>query len=65
VICLEARPTCFAAGIVAAEGVVADLDAVAKIVHEKSKDRVAPVVRALTQYAATLDKDGAPRADWR
>jgi hypothetical protein len=61
--------TCYvAAGLVAlTERVVPDLDAVARVVEEAGapKERVGSVVRALTPYAATLGKDGAPplRAD--
>ncbi|MCZ7682762.1 MAG: VWA domain-containing protein [Sandaracinaceae bacterium] len=55
--------TCFvAAGLVAlGEGVVADLDALARIVEGAgaARDRVGAVVRALTPYAALLGKDGA------
>lgn len=64
VICMESpADTCFvAAGIVAlGEGVIEDLDALARIVERAgaSRDRVGAVVRALTPYAALLGKDGA------
>jgi hypothetical protein len=63
VVCMEAADdTCYvAAGIVAlTEGVVADIDALAKMIAPMAGDRTAPVVRALTPYAATLDRDAAP-----
>jgi hypothetical protein len=63
VICLEGpSDTCFvAAGLIAlTRGLVTDLDDLARIVEKTSKDRVAPVVRALTPYAASIGKDAAP-----
>jgi hypothetical protein len=65
VVCLN-RPeeTCFvAAGLVAlGEGVVADVDAVAKLLSKAgaAKDLVNSVVGVLTPFAATLGKDGVP-----
>ena len=62
----SAADTCFvAAGAIAlGEGVVADVDALAKVLQEAGagKDRIGPIVRALTPYAATLGRDGAPNA---
>lgn len=65
VICMESPDdTVFvAAGIVAlGEGFVKDLDGLAKAVAAAGApaDRVAAVVRALTPYAGTLQRDGAP-----
>ena len=65
VICMEsAADTCFvAAGIIAlGEGVVTDLDALAKVIAKAGaeRERVGAVVRALTPYAATLGRDAAP-----
>ncbi len=65
VICMEsAEDTCYvAAGLVALrEGVVPDVDAVARVVEAAGaeKERVAAIVRALTPFAATLGGDGVP-----
>lgn len=51
------------AGIVAiGEGVIADLDALARRLGERGlgRDRLGAVVRALTPWAATREADGAP-----
>ena len=68
VICMEsAADTCHvAAGVVAlGEGAVSDLDALAKRMSATgvAKERIGPVVRALTPFAATLGRDAvaAPR----
>jgi hypothetical protein len=70
VVCMESpADTCFvAAGCVAlGEGVVRDLDALAKVLEGAGapRDRVGPVVRALTPYATALGRDAtpAPRLD--
>ncbi len=65
VLCLErAADTCYAAaGAVAlTERVVADLDALAEVLGRAGapREQVGSVVRALTPYAATLGRDGAP-----
>ena len=65
VICMESpADTCYvAAGLVGlTEGVVADLDGLAKILAASGleRDRLNAVIRAVTPYAATLGKDGAP-----
>ena len=66
VICMEgAEDTCYvAAGVVALqEGAVKDLDDLARVVLAAGadKDRVGAIVRALTPFAATLGRDGAPK----
>ena len=45
------------------EGVVADVDAVARVVEAAGaeKGRVGAIVRALTPFAATLGADGVPK----
>lgn len=64
VLCLE-RPadTCYAAAgaIALTEKLVTDLDALAALLSRAGApgDQVGSVVRALTPYAATLDRDGA------
>jgi hypothetical protein len=65
VVCLEApADACAAAaGLVAlTEGSAADLDALAAVLRADGapRERAAAVVRALTPYAATLGRDGAP-----
>ncbi len=56
--------TCYvAAGIVAlGEGVVRDLDALARVIESAGapKDRIGATVRALSPYAALLERDGVP-----
>ena len=58
------RDTCFvAAGIVGiSEGLVADLDQLARLLEDGGTDRerIAATVRALTPYAQTLARDAAP-----
>lgn len=66
VICMdEPADTCYvAAGIVAlGEGAVPNLDALAERLRKEGAEpkRVGAVVRALTPYAATLNRDGAPQ----
>lgn len=60
----SAEDTCYvAAGAVAlTEKVVADVDTLAKMLVDSGVDttRVRAIVKALTPYAATLDKDGVP-----
>ncbi len=65
VICMESHEdTCYvAAGAIAInEGVVANLDQLAKLVGDQGadRDRTARIVRALTPFAAALERDGAP-----
>jgi hypothetical protein len=65
VICMEsAADTCFvAAGAIAlGEGLLADVDALAKVLPGAGaeRERIGAIVRALTPYAATLGRDGAP-----
>ncbi len=65
VLCMESHEdTCYvAAGALAInEGVVKDLDELARLVGEHGADRtrVARIVRALTPFAAALERDGAP-----
>lgn len=65
VIAMESpEDTCFvAAGLVAlGEGVVADLDALARVASEAgaSRERVGAIVRALTPYASLVGRDAAP-----
>jgi hypothetical protein len=56
--------TCWVAGgaVALTEGVARDLDALAKILTDAGSppDRIGRVVRALTPYAASLGRDGAP-----
>lgn len=64
VVCMEdPADTCYvAAGAVAlGEGFLSDLDALAKVVEGAGapRDRVAAVIRALTPFAASLERDGA------
>ena len=66
VIAMEApEDTCYVAGglVALSEGVVADLDGVARVVQAAgaSRDRVGAVIRALSPYAATLGADGVPQ----
>ena len=66
VICMSSYDdTCdVAAGIVGlTEGALANIDALAKALTDAGRDRahVGSVVRALTPYATTLGKDGAPK----
>jgi hypothetical protein len=65
VISMEASTdTCFvAAGIIALnEKVVSDLDGLARILEGAgaNRDRIGAIVRALTPFAATVGRDGAP-----
>jgi hypothetical protein len=65
VICMEdAGDTCFVASgaIALGEGIVKDVDGLAKLMLETGAPsaRIAPIVRALTPFAATLGRDGAP-----
>lgn len=65
VVCMEhPADTCYvAAGIIAlTERSVADLDALAGLLEGSGapRERVSAVVRALSPYAALLDKDGTP-----
>ncbi len=57
--------TCYvAAGALAlTEKAVKDIDALAKVFETAGipKDRIAPTIRALTPYAAILDRDGNPK----
>ncbi len=67
VICMEApRDTCYtAAGLLAlTEGVAKDLDALGGLLSAAglSRERVGSVLRALTPYAESLDRSGAPGA---
>ncbi|UJR86771.1 VWA domain-containing protein [Sandaracinus amylolyticus] len=65
VICMEspADTTACIAGIVAmSEGAIADVDAFARKLGERGvpRERIGAAVRALTPWAATIGKDGAP-----
>ena len=65
VVCMEdPSDTCFvAAGLVAlCEGAVTDVAHLARVLEGAgaTKERTAAIVRALTPYAATLGRDGAP-----
>ena len=65
VICLESPvDACFVdAGLVAmTEGAITDVSELARIVADAgaTPDRIGPIVRALTPYAATLGRDGVP-----
>ena len=65
VIAMEsAQDTCYVAAALVGlqEGVLKDVDAAARVVEAAGaeKDRIAPIVRALTPFAATLGKDGVP-----
>ena len=64
VVCMESpEDTCVvAAGIVAiGEGALPDLDALARRLEERAhpRERIGAVVRALTPWAASIEKDGA------
>lgn len=70
VIAMEgAQDTCYVAAALVGlqEGVLSDVDAAARVVEAAGaeKDRIGPIVRALTPFAATLGKDGVsmPRVD--
>lgn len=66
VICMDApSDTCFVAAALVAlrEGAIADIDALARRFQAQGVDgkRIGSIVRAITPFAATLDRDGAPK----